>query len=1029
MSAPWAVADLIDEQVEKWTAGDRVPVERLLDQHAVTDDEACMDLIYSELLLREERGEQPQAQEYLDRFPNLTAQISRQFQVHRGIAQVRAPTIVAGSTLDPDQPPKVRDVDPLEVPGFELLDLVGRGGSGVCYRARDLSLNRTVAIKLLSDTRATDEDLRKQLLKEAEAAASLVHSSIVRVHQIGQSLAGTPYLVMEYVEGGSLAEQLKTTSPIAPRKAAQLALDVTEAIRHAHEHGVIHRDLKPGNILLDDDSQPHVCDFGLARKLDPTETRNTTNIVGTPAYMPPEQARGEPTDARSDVYSLGATLYEMLGGRSPFHGVSAWDTLYQVMTSEPLSVRKLNSAVPVDLETICAKCLEKRPENRYASAADLASDLRLFLENRPIKSRPVSSFERFRRWCARNRALSATLSVAALLAISLLVGSIVAAVRFRDQNVRLANTLETSIEAADELLVSVTEDAELLPKTTGSQEISRKLLRRAQQYYQTFLAQNADQPQLRSQLARTHAGLAMVAYRLDDLDTVEKETKAALQLLDELEAEQGRSLPTTLLRARVLEVNGATLQSAMRSTEAVPVLEKSCDLCKQAYESDPENIELLEVYGKAQGDLANCHQTLGDNEKSIELLTEASKKYARLVELEPDALVHVLTAARIQHNLGNSKRHAGFDAMSIHYKQSIAMLKALPSDDRKTVRVRYQLATSSMNLGIAYSRLGNLKDADDVYSYAIQELGRLVELEPDVGRHKQVYAMAVMNSGSVDNQLQNFDRLAERVESVMPIVDRLVVDEPDNLAAQELKAMLSDNQALALRELGKTAEAIESHLIAEVAFRNLAKANDWPPDSLYPLALNQYLQAQCLLEADQFEPAREAVVESRQTTVQGLKKEPAHVDLRLHMLDLVILETETLDPTNPEQQAEIRKLVEDGHTLVTAMREDIDNVTVLYSTANLFLIQAMVLFEQKEFADAQEQAIRAIASLESDLEEPYALEVQEILGEAHIRIAMCVRERHRAGESSDELADLYKQSIQSAKSLGVNQEMPDELRD
>lgn len=275
-----------------------------------------------------------------------------------------------------------------ELPGYELLDRIGRGGMGVVYRARQTRLGRVVAVKLLGLEAVADESARRRFQMEAHAVARLQHPGIVPVIDAG-SHAGQPYLVMEYVAGGDLA-QAAAGKPLDPTRAAHLVQRAAEALQFAHEHGVLHRDVKPSNILLEPDDQPRLTDFGLAKRLD-ADPRITLpgQTLGSPGYLPPEQAaanRGAPGPA-SDVYGLGAVLYYLLTGRPPFLASTLADTLHEVLHKGPVGLRELNPSVPETLETICLKCLEKRPGDRYDSAAELAADLGRFLDRKPILAR------------------------------------------------------------------------------------------------------------------------------------------------------------------------------------------------------------------------------------------------------------------------------------------------------------------------------------------------------------------------------------------------------------------------------------------------------------------------------------------------------------------------------------------------------------------------------------------------------------------------------------------------------------------
>jgi WD40 repeat protein len=290
-----------------------------------------------------------------------------------------------------------------ELGEYELLGEVARGGMGIVYKANHRKLNRVVALKVTQSGPLASKDLAKRFRAEAEAAAKLDHPHIVPIFEVGEA-SGFQFIAMAFVEGQSLAQRV-ATSPLPPREAAALIRQVALAVSYAHGQGVIHRDLKPGNVMLDAAGQPRVTDFGLAKRTDADSSLTQAGqVMGTPSYMPPEQAEGknDQVGPLADVYSLGATLYFLLTGRPPFQAASVVDTLKQVVEREPASPRLLNPAVGRDLDTICLKCLEKRPDKRYPSAAALADDLQRYLEKRPIQARPVGQAEKAIRWCRRN---------------------------------------------------------------------------------------------------------------------------------------------------------------------------------------------------------------------------------------------------------------------------------------------------------------------------------------------------------------------------------------------------------------------------------------------------------------------------------------------------------------------------------------------------------------------------------------------------------------------------------------------------
>jgi serine/threonine protein kinase len=564
------------------------------------------------------------------------------------------------SATAPGTPDATVDSDPIEsgtcvryFGDYVLLNVLGRGGMGVVYKARQISLNRPVALKMLqAGILATEDDLRR-FQNEAESVAMLDHPHIVPILEVGQ-FDEQRYFSMKLIGGLSLDRTIGqfTTDPKA---AARLVQTVAEAVHHAHQRGILHRDLKPGNVILDDRGEPYVTDFGLAKRVQAdSELTQSGAILGTPAYMAPEQASGKRgmITIATDVYGLGAILYALLTGRAPFGGESPVETLEQVRERKPESPSKLNPRVPRDLETIALKCLEKQPARRYASAEALADDLRRYLSGESILARPVWLATKAWMWCKRRPALS---GLASALALALLIALSIEGARRRETEDR--KTAESNFmmaqTAVEDYLTSVSEN--ILLKEHDSVDIRslrKELLKNALKYYERFVNERSNDPALREPLASAYFRVGEIAEQIESRERAIKAFRSAQTIWESLvKANPGNDELSGRLAKCHLAIGKqqaalGDLHTAMVSfTTARSILEKLTS-------GKPEQHD----YG---ANLAECYAEIGITQGHLEfedrglaILEKAKKIQQTLIGRSPADKAHKKRMAEITNALG-----------------------------------------------------------------------------------------------------------------------------------------------------------------------------------------------------------------------------------------------------------------------------------------------------------------------------------------------------------------------------------------
>ncbi|MEQ8788640.1 MAG: serine/threonine-protein kinase [Pirellulaceae bacterium] len=677
---------------------------------------------------------------------------------------------------------------------YELLEPIARGGMGIVYKARQRRLNRIVAVKMILGGQFADQGDVDRFYAEAEAAANLRHPHIVGIHEVGQ-FQGQHFFSMDFIEGESLADKVRE-KPLPPDDAARYTKTIAEAMQYAHDRGILHRDLKPANVLVDGDDQPLVTDFGLSKRVDgASQLTMTGGIIGTPSYMPPEQAggRGDQIGVCSDVYSLGAVLYQLLTGSPPFRSANVAQTIQQVLHDEPISPRTLNPNLPRDLETICLKCLQKEPARRYATAQQLADELRRYLDGEPILARPIGRAARAVRWCRRNPTVASLSAAAVGLLVALLVVSAIFNVELAANNAQLEiakqeseRFLRQAEQAVDELFVEVSENT--LLNQPGMQPVREKLLRRALDYYQRFLAQRSGDASIQDQLAQTHFRIGVITEVIESRETAivsYQQARSMQARLVELHPDAGRlealgktlnALGNAQQRLRRFEASRLAYDEAISIRQRLTILAPNSAEFHRTLANSHMNVGLLEQqlgrveqareqFDVAQGirrefldagheDLA-MHVDLGKGWYNLALLAHMQQDYAtarqqfdQAIEAFQHASEHDADDMENQHRLATCYQMRADVAETPQqalelFTAAQSRLESLARRNPTVLDYQFESAGLQLTLGEVYRSLQQWDDARAAFQQACDVLRPLVAKDGDSVRYRRELAVAL----------------------------------------------------------------------------------------------------------------------------------------------------------------------------------------------------------------------------------------------------------------------------------------------
>lgn len=595
-----------------------------------------VDKIIAEYLIAVETGEETNLDTLCDQHPEHADGIRDYFAVRANVLHVIGTDDSAAA---------------IQIEGYEILREIGRGAMGVVFEAIQKNLHRQVAIKVLKEGALGSAATKKRFEDEAKLIAQLDHENVVGVIDYGV-VGGQPYMVMPLARGKALNKAIQK-GPVSDSVVATLMLQITSAIAAAHDQGIFHRDIKPGNILADADlTSCQISDFGLAAWNEQTRgLTQTGDIIGTPGYIAPEVIRGKSKgDVKSDIYSIGATIYALLTGSQPFRAATPAESILLAMNSDPVSPRTLNPGIPVDIESICLKCMHPTSDRRYASVHDIHVDLQKFIDGKPVVARPVSAWESTSRWAKRNRGLAATLAATAALTFGLIGVVTYSSYTISKTNEDLKESLEkqesltaSANDAIDDFLFELSESNELLKGVPGTQEKRLALLKKSQNHYRRVIETGSAKSKVR--LSKALAASAQVNWLIGNSEETKNDLQRAIAIIEETSSHEGANdrLYSAYEFMSKVELANINLAGAQNWIEKLPAIATK----------DKNPISRSTKLAQSKLQLANLHRLRGDDGRYEQMLRDAKADLA--VNMPNDELVQIYL--RILVNLGDTLLH------------------------------------------------------------------------------------------------------------------------------------------------------------------------------------------------------------------------------------------------------------------------------------------------------------------------------------------------------------------------------------